>query len=428
MGKDNNNGFVGYLKKNWFMFLVCFISAVVMWGLIMKDENPERTKTIQNVQLVFDGEADLLSRHLVVVGDRDVVIPRVTVKVQTDLLKYADLTDANITASVDLRKVNGEGEHELSITASSNNGTVLSVYPKTVTIQVDRLNSKKIPVEVTTVNSLPKGYECGDIKTSKESIQIEGANSIISNIVKAVYEINLKDITASINESVSLTLIDENDNPVSSNEIYGEIPSVNISMPLYCYRELGFDVKSVLVNMDLINPNYEILNYYTVPEKVKVLSDNVEIFDTYKAISLNSKINLSGAKKNIEKKLKFTLDDSVWLDEDISEVEVHVVINEKQVEKKFEKVRVNITGENSKYNYTYAVYMTDVTIKCGISLANKIDRENIILSANVSGIENTHEFCFVPITYEFTEGIDATDIFVSLSDSDIKFIIEEKDS
>ena len=420
------NSFIAYIKSNWIIILLCFVSAVIMWALIMKDENPERTKTIQNVQLVFDGEADLLSRHFVVVGDRDEIIPRITVKVTTDLLKYADLSEANITASVDLRKVNGEGEHELSVTAVSNNGTVVSVYPKTVTITVDRLNQKKVPVEVTTKNSLPSGYEAGDIKVSRDSIQIEGAKGIISDVVKAYYEIDLKHITSGINESVTLTLLDNDNNSVSDSEIYGEIPSVNVSMPVYSVRELGFDLQSALVNTELINPNYEIVNYYTVPEKVKVLTLDEEIFDNYDLIKLDSVIDISGAKSNIEKKVSFTVHEDAWLDEDIEKVEVHIIINEKQVEKTFENVKVKISGESDKYSYTYTVIMADVTIRCGISLANKIDRDNIILTANVSGIDNTDAECSAPISIEFSRGIDATDIYVYLSEESVRFMMKAK--
>ena len=425
--KDNKKGvFNGYFRTNWLIILLCFLSAVIIWGLIMKDENPVRKKTVSNIQLVLEGEADLLSRHLVVVGDRSVVLPKITVRVSTDLLKYAELDESDITASVDLRKINGEGEHELSVSAVSSNGTVLSISPKKVTITVDKFNSKKIPVEITTSGSIKSGLECGEIKVSKDSIQIEGAKSIISNIVKACYEIDLSDVDESINESASLTLYDADNNPVSDNEIYGEVPSVNITIPVYSYRELEFDVRSILINKDLINPNYELVSFYTVPEKIKVLSDDASVFDEYNIIKLDTKIDLSGAKDNIDKNVSFTLDNDVWTDFDSEKIEVHVVINEKQVQKKFEKVKVKIIGENNKYNYTYAVYMVDVTIKCGISLANKIDRDNIILYANVKDIENINETCYAPIKYEFTGGIDATDVFVELSVDSVQFVMTEK--
>ena len=425
--KDNRKGVVkGYFRTNWLIILLCFLSAVIIWGLIMKDENPVRKKTVSNIQLVLEGEADLLSRHLVVVGDRSVVLPKITVRVSTDLLKYAELDESDITASVDLRKINGEGEHELSVSAVSSNGTVLSISPKKVTVTVDKFNSKKIPVEITTSGSVKEGFECGEMKVSKDSIQIEGAKSIINNIVKACYEVDLSYVEESINESVSLTLYDADNNPVSDNEIYGEVPSVNVTIPVYSYRELEFDVRSILINKDLINPNYELVSYYTVPEKIKVLSDDADIFDEYNVIKLDTKIDLSGAKDNIDKKVYFTLDSDVWTDFDDNKIEVHVVINEKQVQKKFEKVKVKITGENDKYHYNYAVYMADVTIKCGISLANKIDRDNIVLYANVKGIENVNETCYAPIKYEFTGGIDATDVFVELSVESIQFVMTEK--
>lgn len=418
--------FLQYVKRNWFAICLCIAAAVVMWGLILKNENPDRVKTITNVQPVFQGEADLLSRQLVVVGDRKVVLPPLSVKVTTDLLNYAKLDEKDITASVDLRKIGGTGEYELSINATSSVGTVMKVIPDTITVTIDKFNSKTVPVEITTSKNMGKGLEKGEIEVSKDSITIEGAYSIINSIVKAYYDVDLSNVKESLNESVSLTLLDADNNAVSTNEIYGEVPSVKINMPVYSYKELEFDIKDCLVNDDLLNQNYEIVSYYTVPENVKVLSSDGESLDDLQKIKLKGKIDLTGAKSNITRKMDFSLSDGFWLDEDIKSVEVHVIINEKQVEKTFAQVPIIISGENNDYEYSYIVRSVDVTIKCGISLANEIEREDIKLFASVKDIEPSNEECYAPIKYELSGNIDQTDVFVSLSHEKIKFLVIAK--
>ena len=135
-----------FFQKNWLTLVLTFICAIVMWGLVLKDENPERIKYIRDVPVTLEGEADLLSRHFVVMGDRSEILPNVVVGVNIDLLRYSELSEKDVTAVVSLRKINGEGEYEITISASTNKGTVVSVSPKSVKINVDRINTKKIPV------------------------------------------------------------------------------------------------------------------------------------------------------------------------------------------------------------------------------------------------------------------------------------------
>ena len=33
-----------FFQKNWLTLVLTFICAIVMWGLVLKDENPERIK------------------------------------------------------------------------------------------------------------------------------------------------------------------------------------------------------------------------------------------------------------------------------------------------------------------------------------------------------------------------------------------------
>ena len=415
---------LSYIKSNWLMLAMCVLSAFIMWGLVLKSENPERVKTIDDVQLVLNGEADLLSRQMVVVGDRTKVLPRITVRVSTDLLSYSKLTALDVTASVDLRKVNGTGQHELSVTATSSNGEVIKVYPETVVIDVDRFSTKKVPVEITTVNKLGKGLDGGEMSVSKDAIEIEGASSIISTIVKARYELDLSSVTKDINDSVSLTLIDNNDDPVSGNEIYGEVPSVKIAMPVYHYKEIGFDVKSILENTDNLHEHYELASYYTVPEKVKVLSSDEDLIKKLKSINLNGKIDLNGKNKSFIEVISFDLAEGLWLDEDMTEVEVHVEIRERNFDKKFTPDIV-IEGANDKYIYELGMKSVDVTIDGPISIIEKLSSDDIIIYIDVKDLDPSDKEYELDIKYRLKDDIDQDVLNVLLSEDQVKLTIKQ---
>lgn len=420
MSENNKNVFVkikNFIKKNWFTLVLTFICAIVMWGLVLKDENPERIKYIKNVPVTLEGEADLLSRHLVVTGDRSEVLPNVSVGINIDLLRYSELSEKDVSAVVSLRKVNGEGEYEITISASTNKGTVVSVSPKSVKINVDRFNTKKIPVEVTTKNNLAEGLISGEITASKKDIEIEGASSVIGKVVKAVYCIDFSDVSGSMNESVSLTLIDEDNNPISQNEIYGEIPSVNIKMPVYYCKEVSFDIENNILNPDLINENFEIVSMFSEPARVNVLSDDSSKIEELTALDIE-KIDITSMNSDVEREVKFTLPDGTWLEKELKTVNVHIVIREKQVERTFKDVKINIVGEKSSLSYKYDIEKVDVTLKCPISLASKLSKSDIKLSINVRELEKgkSEE---IPIACSFSSDIDSATITFTLSNENV---------
>lgn len=417
---------LGIFGRNWLVLVLSFVCAVVLWGIILKNENPERIKRIDGIKVSLEGEADLRSRQLVVVGDRSVVFPEIEVEVSIDLLRYAKLSASDIIATASLRQISAEGEYEININADSSFGSVVDITPDKVKVTVDKLNTKKIPVEVVTENKLPDGYIGQGHDLSHKEIEIEGANSVISDIVKAVYMIDLSEVKSSINESVSLTLMNVDNEPVSQNEIYGEIPSVHITMEVFPYKDVGFDVTSCLVGREHIHQNYEIVGAYTEPETVRIISDNKDILDDIKALALE-KIDVSGAKKTIETTASFTLPEGVLLADDTGdehEVKVFVVINERQVTKPFESVTIVLRGENDKYVYTFkGKAEADVIIKCGVAAANRLKMKDIVLYVDVADLESREDAYELPISYD----IDIDDeIYVEILPETISLVVSDK--
>ena len=133
-------------SKNLALKIVSLVFAMLLWGYVLMSENPQRTKTISNVQLNVDGEAELIAKQLVLSGDKD--YGTVNVRVSTQLTSYADLSADDITASINLTGITETGEHDVAITARTSTGTVVSVTPDHIKITVDNLVSRSIPVEI----------------------------------------------------------------------------------------------------------------------------------------------------------------------------------------------------------------------------------------------------------------------------------------
>ena len=298
------------------------------------------------------------------------------------------------------------------ITATSSKGNVLNISPSSVKVTIDRLNIKKIPIEIDTKNELKKGISAGEIVTTSKQIQIEGANAIISRIEKAVYVLDLANVTESVNASVSLMLIDNMGNSISQNEIYGEIPSVVVQMPVHYYKEVEFNIEDNVINTDLINENFEIVSMYCEPSSVKIFSDTKSEVSSINKIDIE-KIDVTGAKANITKKAGFKLPENVWLESEMNKVTVQITIREKQVERTFNKIKLIVSGEKSGHEYSYDITAVDVTIKCSISIANSLTRDMINLYIDVSDFDDPGKYVS-PISCHI-DRYDTTDMVITMS-------------
>ena len=53
-----------FFTTNLAVKIVALLFAVLLWGYVLTDQNPYRTKTITNVNTSFEGEAELLAQGL----------------------------------------------------------------------------------------------------------------------------------------------------------------------------------------------------------------------------------------------------------------------------------------------------------------------------------------------------------------------------
>ena len=173
-----------FIRKIGYALIALFI-ALTLWGYVLMSENPVRIKRVNNVSLSFESgsEADLKSRGLIISGDIGSILPEIAVNVRTtlnDLPRFNASMDDIVTATISLNDIREPGTYVRKIVATSSIGTVESVEPSTVTITVEDLVSRMIPVKCSFTNSLPDGYWRDEPELATSSITISGAESAIS--------------------------------------------------------------------------------------------------------------------------------------------------------------------------------------------------------------------------------------------------------
>lgn len=378
------------LKKiflsNWVIKLVSLAFALLLWGFVLTNLNPERTKTISGVQASFDGEADLIARRLVVRGDYEEIMSNVTVRVNTELTSYADLSSEDITCTISLRNVNVEGEYDLRLEAVSSSGSVLSVSPATLHVEVDSLSSRRIPVEIESTGSVPEGYYMGEPVLSRSEIEIEGPYTDIVAVSKAIATIDYEGRTESISQSVSLTLVDSDGNEVDSSLMYGEVPSVTINVEILAQKNVGFDIEGALIGLEYLPEDQELLSAYALPGTITILGEK-EVLDSITALEIDT-IDITGITDRtvVLEDREFYLPSGVRTLSEITAVDVYVTIREKYIDREYSSLVIHVEDVESGLSYTISPENVTLVLNGRISVINSIERSDIQLYVSVSDL------------------------------------------
>ncbi len=375
----------GFFRKNLVIKILSLVFAVLIWAYVLADQNPYRIKTVPEVAVSFDGEADLQARNLVIRGDRAEILKNVVAYVSTQITDYADLSAQDITATISLKNVNTPGIKQIPITAtvSTRWGTVESVSPDTVTLEIDSLATKYVPVEVRYTGTLPANYWHGTEELGQKTVQIRGAKQDVDRVTRAICTIDLDGRTESYNDAIYVTLVDEAGEEIDSNLLLGDVPSVTVKMSVLPMKTVGFNVDTLLEGQDNLPTNYSVTDVTVKPQTVQIVGRQ-EVLDTINSLNLET-INVAGKRENITTYLSVIVPDDVMLLDDDS-VQVLITIQEARTTKTFTDVPIQIQGLGDKLQAsTHSVSTTDITIYGPISIVSSIERKDISAYVDVTG-------------------------------------------
>ena len=378
--------------KNFFITnlavkIVALLFAVLLWGYVLTDQNPYRTKTITNVNTSFEGEAELLAQGLCVRGDRSEILGNVTVQVRTQIVNYAALGTGQVNATISLRNISEARVYELPVTASvmSGYGVVEAVTPSVATVEIDTLVIKSIPVSTKYVGTLPDGY-WADMNASSVTtrVEVQGAKKDMDRVKRAECIVDWTGCTSMIYSTFDIVLYDEDDNVISSDIVVGTLPSSTVRIPIYPMKEVPIDVAGSLIGADNLAANHELYSATATPSTVHLIGEQ-SVLDDIDSIPVDP-INISG-KNDIEIfEAKLILPEGVRLLEDSPTVSISVDIRESTAEQLFEQVPIEIIGLDEGLTAYLGIETVDLRVMGRTSLVSILKRSDVKVQVDVTNL------------------------------------------
>lgn len=208
-------------KENIFARIICLLIACAMWVYVMTDQNPIVERSVEvhlqqnnlpNNMMVFNAPEKILVR---VRGSRTQVM--------------ADNLDKQISASINLKNIT-EGQQSLPITVTYAGGEVVTVTPKEVSIYVDTVSEKKVPVTTRIVGAVSNDMTIGTSVITPPEVTLRGATHRIDKVNKVVAPIDVTDHTGSFEAESDLVAVSDDGYDIPNMRIIPERVMVQATM------------------------------------------------------------------------------------------------------------------------------------------------------------------------------------------------------
>ena len=390
MRKFTKEWFLQSLKniftKNIGVKIVALLFAVMLWGYVLADLNPYRVKTLQDISVSFDGEAELMAKGLCVRGDREEMLQSVSASVRTQIKNYSSLSSNAVTASINLRNISEAAVYDLPITASISSalGIIQQVMPSTAKVEIDSLVSKTVPVSCEFTGEVKDGYWADmNSLSSTARLDISGPRTDVARISRAECLIDLTDRTSTIFGTFDLVLYDAENQVIDSSIVVGTVPSSTVRLPIYPIKEVPIDVESSLLGADKLAANYELTSYATAPSYVRIVGSESALKEV-ESLALEP-FSISGAKESITYDAELLVPDNVQLlDNPI--VQVTLDITEKVDSLSFDQLPIQITGLGKEYSAKAEPETTGLTLTGRVSLLSVLKRSDIKIDVDVTDL------------------------------------------
>ena len=379
-------GVKSFCTKNVALKAIALVFAVLLWGYVLTDQKPMRTKIIPQVATSFDGEAELIAQGFCVRGDRSEILQDVTATVRAQITNYAYVTAGSINASISLRNISEAREYDLPIQAVVNSslGVVQSVSPSTVQVEIDTLVTKTIPITTSYEGELPDGYWADvDALSATTRLDITGPKTDISTITHGECVVDLNDRTSTIYSTFDVTFYDKNGKIVSTDIIIGTLPTSTVRLPIYPMKLVPVDVNSSLVGADNLAANHEIIKAVSTPAEVRLVGDQA-VLDKIDTIQLEP-IAINGLDSTMTVSGELIVPDGVRL-LDSTTVSVLLEVREMVISQTFEQLEIQVHGKTGRSDVTLDIPTADLTIEGRYSLVSVLSRSDASVFVDVTGL------------------------------------------
>lgn len=374
------------MRINFSLALLALLLSTALWVLVVNDQNPERTDT---PDISIPVEISKVPSGLVVMNS----IEPVRFKIRAAKDKWNDLRGASFRAYVDLSRL-GPGIQAVPIVpeVSDPQVHVLEVVPSTVSLRLEEIQERTVPVKVNLSGNVPFGYVYGTARVDPEVVVVSGPASLVQSVESASVDVKLDGISVDIDTAFHPTPVDSGRNAVRNVSI--DPQTVKVRLPVQqqvSYKQVG--VRPSLTGT--VATGYWVESVGAEPSSVTVVGDpkllaGINYLDT-------TPLSIDALSSGVVQDLKITVPEGLSLVQQQS-VRVKVQISPLQTSQVV-RVAPRVINLDPKLRVTGGPAYVEVALQGPAPIMQGMRVDTIVVSVDAYGLgEGSHSVKPVIVT------------------------------
>jgi len=364
--------------------LIAFILAVSVWISAVTAANPDEVRPPITVPLELIGE----DPSLIMISTPPSVI-EVTLRAPRSIWEQLTAQENTVRAILDLSGLSA-GEHtvDIQIQVSLRPTQIVLTNPTSVTVKLEPLATKTLPLDLSLSGQPAIGYQAGDTILDPTEVIVSGPETLVKQASRARILVNLGGIRESIDQAVTVEILDEKNAPLDGITVNPETAHVNIPIS----QQGGFrDVAVKVVVQGQQAAGYRLENISVFPPVITVFASDPDLVNALPGVVETQPLDLQDAKENISTRLALTLPPEITI-VGSQTVQVQVDISPIQTSLTLLDQPITVIGLPEGFFAQISPLTVDVILSGPLPVLDALTPQDVTITIDVSGLDvGTHQ-------------------------------------
>jgi len=363
-------------KRQVMAMIFSLLAAFIMWVYITNSENPQKSKTIYNVQVNLINQDNIQQSGLSLLPDQTFLV---SIKITGSASDVNGITASDFTAVADMNTELFSGENKINVKLQQtprNVKVVTSAEELYVIVKLDQLKEKQVPVTLDVKGTPESGYENAGRSVKPETVLVSGPARYVDSVVGASGKVDITGASSDVAVSTMVKAFDKDGKEVSNVTVSPQY--VNAAISIKASKTVEVKVKTI-GNA----PNGIVITGITAsPNTVTIIGDK-NVISKISSIETEA-VDVSKITQTTYVDTTLNLPEGVTVLNNASGIKITV-----NVEDKIEKtitVNLALSGKNDSLNYTLSSNTVQVTIKGKKSIIQDIDASKLTAELDLSNL------------------------------------------
>lgn len=408
------------LLNRIFLKILSVALALLIWAYII-DTTPDLTRSrfVENLSVSVTGTTSLNNYGLALATDvYQEYQGAIDANVDVSQKEYARLSGDNVSVFLDVSNIRSAGMHEIPLTATSSHGTVTKLYPEAITVRIEYLDTREVPIEVEMTGSSKDDYwySVNEKSVNPQTVTVSGPASIVQGATRAVAQIDITGQSASFRRAAILRLQDAVGEPISTRLLTRTSSTCSVSVDVYPTKEIPVTADASQI---VVADGYEIAEITFQPATITIAAQSA-LLDGIEELPVEIPDNMPVLNKTYTKRLSLSkLPDFKFMS--TNQVYMTITLREKSVSSVINNVTVKVLGLRNEYEAYMQPALVSVMATGPNSEIKNLTSDDVYVYVDVSSL--TRGTYHLPVFIGNKSGVSydiITPQFVYVSISDTK--------